>query len=462
MKNNYLYKVILMILTFVLVLSCTVFAEDSEYVLSDLQNNYIRVGVVFGNKAKDSIRLESDLGFMIVSVASGGWSAVSEPILCNELYASKDDQSDNILIKNKDDSIHITLNAGQGLMALGDDPDNLFLEIDDKKFRDGASFSLNADGTVNAANYLSVEHYVWGVINIEIGHTYPIEAIKAQAVTARTYAYANMGKHSKKYDFDVCNDSDCQSYGGVSSEHEACSAACRETKDMVITYNGALAGGYYYANSGGQTLASEDAWVSAVPYLRPIKDEYSPEYLWSSSFTFDEVMSRLVKAGISIGDVTDISVYEKTDYDAVLSLLIKGTDGEYIVSKGQMKSLFSLKSQLFELVCGDDDAPVLYNSNKVFRIDSDGNLIESPTKDLRFTDGNSILSYADLDKKGLYVIGAETETNPDEFVVFNGRGSGHGVGFSQTGANAMAQAGKNFEEILKYYYTGIEIKTYER
>lgn len=460
MKNNYLSKLISLVLIIVLVLSSVCFAEDGN-ITFDAENTYIKVGVFYGDKAAEEVQLSTDLGFYIIEASTDGWSAVSDLLEYSNLIAVYDVNDSQILLKNSEDTVIAALDENQGVIAAGNDIDKLYLNINNKKYRDGAVFTVNENGLINAVNYVSVEHYLWGVINNEISFVYPNEAIKAQAVTARSFAYANIGKHSKTYGFDVCNGSDCQVYGGVSSEHDSCRIACKETEGMVISYEGALAGGYYYANSGGQTLASEDAWVGAIPYLRPVKDEYSPESLWTCSYTYDEIISRLDKAEVDIGDVTDISICEKTDYDVVLSVLISGTKGEYKLSKSQMKSFFSLKSQLFDIVCGEENAPTLYKDKTIYIIDADGQPIKVNTNELFISDGVAVSTYDNLEKKGLYIENNGT-VHEDQFVVFNGRGSGHGVGMSQTGAKAMADSGKTFEEILKYYYTGIEITNYER
>ena len=323
-------------LLIVLVLSSVCFAEDGN-ITFDAENTYIKVGVFYGDKAAEEVQLSTDLGFYIIEASTNGWSAVSDLLEYSNIIAVYDINDGQILLKNSEDTVIAALDENQGIIAAGNDIDELYLNINNKKYRDGAVFTVNENGLINAVNYVSVEHYLWGVINNEISFVYPNEAIKAQAVTARSFAYANIGKHSKTYGFDVCNGSDCQVYGGVSSEHDSCRIACKETEGMVISYEGALAGGYYYANSGGQTLASEDAWVGAIPYLRPVKDEYSPESLWTCSYTYDEIISRLDKAGVDIGDVTDISICEKTDYDVVLSVLISGTKGEYVLPKAGTK-----------------------------------------------------------------------------------------------------------------------------
>ncbi len=460
MKNNYHYRLLIsLVLVLVLVLSSVCFAEDGN-ITFDAEHAYIKVGVFYGDKASEEVRLSTETGFYLIEASDNGWSSVSDLSEYQNLIAVYDANDDQIVLKNSEDTVIAALSEGRGVIAAGSDPDELFISINDKKYRDGAVFTVNEDGSINTANYVSIEHYLWGVINNEISYVYPNEAIKAQAVTARAFAYANFGKHSRAYGFDVCNGTDCQVYGGVSSEHDSCTIACKETEGLVISYDGSPAGAYYYANSGGQTLASEDAWVSAIPYLRPVKDEYSPESLWTCSYTYDEIVSKLDKAGVDIGEVTDISICEKTDYDVVLSVLISGTNGEYKVSKGQMKSLFSLKSQLFDLVCGDESAPIVYKDKAVYIIDADGQAVKMNTKEVYISDGDTVYSYDGLDKKGLYV--ENSNAAKDQFVVFNGRGSGHGVGMSQTGAKTMADAGKAFDEILKYYYTGIDITHYER
>lgn len=155
--------------------------------------------------------------------------------------------------------------------------------------------SGNIDG-VALTNVISLDDYVIGVIPYEIGNTWPLEAQKAFALAVRSYALANLNKHSA-YHFDLCNDTDCQAYRGMKLVNDTVIEAVRETSGMVITYEGKIVSTYFSAVTGGSTVSAKDAWGgTTVPYIRAVAtpwenyashkngewvDEYSPAELYA-------------------------------------------------------------------------------------------------------------------------------------------------------------------------------------
>ncbi len=471
MKNNSAFKFIGILLVLCMFLSfganSYLYAENgenpevpeavSDNVLQDVLHTYINVGLLYSDTAVDIVKLNSPKGFIHADISKDGWGVKQEITNYTELYVIN--YNGVVCLMSEDASLLIGLWKGDGIMAAGASLDEMIITVNGVSYRDGVCFSLNDDNKICVNNYVSVEHYLWGVISSEMSSSYPIEALKAQAVSARSYTYANIGKHNA-LGFDLCRSSDCQVYGGVSAETDSCTAACKATEGFVMKYNGTLATGYYYANSGGYTMNSEDVWVAAIPYLRSIKDEYSPELKWTLNYTFEEVRTAMENAGYALGNVNNVKITKRADNGrSVISLTVVGSNSSATVSKGEMKRIFKLKSQNFDVTTSiasiiNGTAPAQY----IYVLGAEGEPVKINVKDTVITDGITTLSGAGLNWNELALDGAVGA--PTDIVTFSGSGSGHGVGLSQTGAKAMAEADKSFIDILAYYYTGISIEVY--
>ena len=126
-------------------------------------------------------------------------------------------------------------------------------------------------------NYIGLEDYTKGVLPNEMASDWPLEALKAQAVVARTYAVANLNKY-RSYGFDLSNDTGSQVYRGLRSTSEKTDRAVDETKGKFVRYEGQICTVYYFAADGGATEDSENVWSeTAVPYLRAVKDPYEAD-----------------------------------------------------------------------------------------------------------------------------------------------------------------------------------------
>ncbi len=244
-------------------------------------------------------------------------------------------------------------------------------------------------------NTLNVEDYLMGVLPGEMPSSYPLEALKAQAVSARTYALINFGKH--KF-FDLCSNVHCQVYKGVNFERERTNIAVKETIGEVITYNGQLIKAYYHSSSGGITENSEDVWGEYYPYLRSVRDvEEINDDTWTVSLSLEKIKMVLNKSNIYIEDIFSIEL-EKSSTGRVKNVIIKSSDREWKIKGTMWREIFNLRSTLFD---------IKYNND------------------------------------GIYLLG---------------KGMGHGVGLSQRGAKFLAEKGYNYREIIKFYYQGVEIE----
>ena len=332
---------------------------------------------------------------------------------------------------------------------------------------------FNSDMTI--INKLPLEEYLYGVIPSEVFASWPMEALKAQAVAARGFAVTNLNKY-KKFNFNLCTTTYSQVYKGYSGEHPNTNKAVDETKDLVITYDGKLIEPYYHSNSGGHTEDSENVWTNPLPYIRGVKDDFSldaPYSTWSASFTKEEIKECLASNNIFIGDILDMKA-SVSNNGRVLSLAIYGTKGQETLEKERSRLVFGLRSNQFtvnssnaesidnssdgytELVVlsGIDPKPRAINLEGKYIINNNGIHEIKNMGEILIYDGRQ---YKNINKKEATRGSIRRPSSPNEFI-FDGKGYGHGLGMSQYGAKKMAELGYKYDEILKHYYTGVEVE----
>ncbi|NUO65056.1 MAG: SpoIID/LytB domain-containing protein [Gemmatimonadaceae bacterium] len=327
------------------------------------------------------------------------------------------------------------------------------LTIDGDPYRGVGEVRLNSAGTLTAVNELPIEDYLLGVVPRELGPiAFPyLEALKAQAVAARTYAYANLGKR-RNDGYDLTATTSDQVYGGKGAEYPLSSQAVTETAGVVATYQGKLIEALYSSTTGGFTANSEDVYNSApVPYLRGVPDaqrgqafEHVPsldvfrnhsnpislrnasegdfEADWSKYHRWYVDWSKAEMAAVVAnyfkvdpGEVLEVNVVDRSGSGRALTLQFVTTNGTFAETKDRIRSALKF-----------------YNSSNAL------------------TSLYSTLFYIQpvVDRKTKTVTGWEAW----------GGGWGHGVGLSQTGAVGMAEKGASYDEILHHYYQGIELE----
>ncbi len=328
------------------------------------------------------------------------------------------------------------------------------INVNGDRYRTSIELRKFAGSQITVINELAMGDYLGGVVPLEIGTTEtPFEALKAQAVAARTYAVANH-KHID-LGFDLCNSTCCQVYGGYEVENLATNNAIKATEGMVVTYGGALAQLYYFASSGGATANSENVWSKAVPYLHSVDDPYELTKYWSYSFTAAEMTSHMANLGRNIGTVTKIEAMAVSESGRVTELKITGTTGTAVFNRVSTRSAFPnyLPSQVFT-TGGDTGYTVKKAGNVLESISIPGALVRTATGITTVSSNSPI--YA-KDGNGVVVALQVSNGTTGDFVII-GAGAGHGVGMSQRGAMGMASAGFTYEDILKHYFTGVQIE----
>ncbi|NLY18173.1 MAG: SpoIID/LytB domain-containing protein [Clostridiaceae bacterium] len=328
--------------------------------------------------------------------------------------------------------------------------------INGKRYRGYLEIRRYSDSDLTLINVLDIEKYLYGVVPYEIEPDAPMEAIKAQAVAARTYAYRNIGTSVyQKWGFDMLDTVESQVYKGYDGERTATSQAVDETKGKKMLYIGKLAQVFYFASSGGMTANVKEVWGGEIEYLLSVPDPYESEtsynYIWEKVLTGEEIKKILFISNVEIGDILSVSAEEYSPSGRVTKLRITGTQGSITYYNEDTRTIFNLNSQKYTIQsAGNVVVKAADGSLKTLALD--GRYVAS-------AGGIGTLSAANIT---LSVVGADNKVqkanmSSDKYV-FNGKGWGHGVGMSQEGAKGFARNGYNYEQILKHYFTGITVE----
>ena len=303
---------------------------------------------------------------------------------------------------------------------------------------------------LQVVNHVPLETYLPSVVGSEMPASWPLEALQAQAVAARTYA---LKARKPAAAFDVQATTASQVYKGVEAETPSTRAAVQATRGLVLTYNNALIDAVFHSSSGGSTESSGDLWPRQLPYLVSVPDfdQDSPVRDWRLPLN----QAKLRQAFPELGGALGIEVIATTPTGRVRQARVVGPSGQLALTGAQLRSRLGLKSTWvrFELVPTATaqaepvpQASVATRLQNAFQHDSATGA--PPT----------LLPPPPLPAFTL----PTPATKAPEVVqlVAVGRGFGHGVGMSQWGALAMAQRGDSFESILRHYYRGTSLQPY--
>jgi len=342
----------------------------------------------------------------------------------------------------------------QAVFFMSQSPDGL-IAIEGRRYRGMLKMTPAGGGNIQVVNELGIEEYLYGVVPLEITSSWHEEALKAQAVAARTYTIANLSKWAK-YGFDVSANTGDQLYGGYDVENLRTNKAVDETAGQVILYNGEPITAFYHADSGGRTEACSDVFSAELPYLQPVEDliyANSPHSEWQVILSKKDISDRLSSSGQNIGEIRQISVVERSQAGRVTKLLLKGSLGEVLLEKSQIRTVLGLKSNFFDLLGENNSLSAVVASGENLKRDMQlegKSIITANGQALFFSKEAFIL--ADGTSKVLRAQGSK------DVYTFLGRGYGHGVGLSQWGAKAMAENGYNYVDILLHYYRNTQVE----
>ena len=278
---------------------------------------------------------------------------------------------------------------------------------------------------VRLINIVYMEDYLRGVVPPEIGprDESEIEAIKAQAVAARTYAVGHLQQYAGE-PYDMKSTVADQLYEGMDSENRLVNRAVEETAGDVAMFHDSYINAYYHSTCGGLTDDISQVWDKpAQPYLVPVDDNascsWSKYYSWQEQFTADQLRGRLEQylssdrgRQINLSRLTDIAITERTAGGRVAKLIVRTKDDNYRFYKDRIRWAIGRASNP-ELILPSDKFDLEISS------DDQGNI---------------------------------------ETILIKGSGYGHGVGMCQCGAIGFARNGWRYEQILERYYSGMELK----
>lgn len=274
---------------------------------------------------------------------------------------------------------------------------NGYVFIGDRWYRGRVLVTSNGSG-VTAINYVDLEQYLYSVVGGEMPTSWPLEALKAQAVAARSYVLYKR-QQSANPNYDVGGTTTWQVYKGLEAEAPSTQAAVDGTRYQVLTYNGQVIEAVFHSSSGGHTENVEDVWSRPIPYLRGVQDydAGAPVYQWTQSFSIDE-LSRLMP---DVGRIFSATPQRTTPQGRVREIRMEGDRGARVMTGNDLRNALSLRSTLFSIAIA-------------------GNTVQ-----------------------------------------ISGRGYGHGIGMSQWGARNMAQQGYTYQQILGHYYQGAQLANIE-
>ena len=364
-----------------------------------------------------------------------------------------------------------SLSARSAIEVQSDDPRGIWLGS--RRYR-GRVQLLVRGGQVQVVNHLGIETYLTSVVGSEMPHKWPLQALQAQAVAARTYALRQRGKAG---DFDVKATVSSQVYRGVESETPSTIEAVESTRSLVLVHGGRLINAVFHSSSGGATEPSGEVWRNQLPYLVSVADhdQHSPVHRWNKRFDDDELRDLFRE----IGGVKRLQVLKTSSTGRVRTARVQGPHGSLVLTGRELRKRLGLKSTMvqFELINGSvgsstasSTAPTQAVSQSVSRAappliglwqDSASGPDTTPSRSSRLASllpppppplpqlNPSAFNRPRLDvREGELVLEAR------------GQGFGHGVGMSQWGAHGLALQGADFRQILLHYYRGAEIRPY--
>ncbi|MDD6188694.1 MAG: SpoIID/LytB domain-containing protein [Clostridiales bacterium] len=338
------------------------------------------------------------------------------------------------------------------------------------KYYGAFQYTRLTGNNITVVNVVDIEDYIKGVVPYEMNTLWPIEALKAQAVCARTYAAAHINGH-RSYGFDLCRTVDCQAYYGTNGAGTGSDTAVDETAGQYISYNGEICQVFYFSSDGGATESSENVFNEEIPYLRGVYDPYE-EYVdtgrknWTFTYTAEEITGILQMKGYKCADIVSITP-TYTDVGNIYSLKFTDANGKnwtfskynastILYSPTYEKYTYSMRFTVAAenqpagtVLYANSAANALEDINEVYAVGS-GGIVEKITS----YGSVSVMTGAGLEE--ISVIGGGTAIAADKYVI-TGSGWGHNVGMSQYGAKAMAEQGMTYKDILEFYFTGVTV-----
>ena len=344
---------------------------------------------------------------------------------------------------------------------------------------------------LQAVNLLGLEHYLASVVGSEMPASWPAEALRAQAVAARTYALAQLKPEAP---FDLRSTVASQAYLGTEAETDSTRSAVATTRSQVLRHGGSLIDAVFHSSSGGSTENSGELWNRQLPYLVsvPDQDKLSPWHQWSVRFEPDQLRNAFRETG----GASRIEVLAASSTGRVRRARVIGPAGSLDLSGSELRQRLGLRSTLVQFrfepplapgpAGGITTATAEANAEAAAlsrydgqRRDGDARSTASwyrggnrapagssgaglpaggPPPPLPGDDGQGERSAAvALEPTITAQLRQEPLAMPLPALEVVGRGFGHGVGMSQWGAYGLARQGVSYVQILRHYYRGAQL-----
>lgn len=317
--------------------------------------------------------------------------------------------------------------------------------------------------TLTAVNVIPLEEYLYGVVPAEMPSTWQEEALKAQAVCARSYALVKAGyggESNAKKGYKIVDTISSQVYKGYLAESVKANRAVDATKGEMVCYNNKVVAAYFYSTSGGRTESSDDVWGAKLPYLQSVPDFFeqnAERMVWQEVLSLGEIKTALQGQGIYFDKIKDIRVSKYSDTNRAYALNVSSNDQSLTLQGTTIRTVLNLFSTKFKIVRQGETpdlvsvlgAESMQNGriSNMYLASADGIAKASDT----------LSQYIVRSADNLANYPRTAPENKDE-LLFAGMGYGHGVGMSQYGAKGMAEAGYNYKEIIEYYFTGAYVR----
>ena len=365
------------------------------------------------------------------------------------------------------------------------------------RYYGGFRYERIGGGDLTVVNIVDLETYIKGVVPYEMSSSWPLEALKVQAVCARSYAYINIhsGKHTS-YHFDVCNTTDCQAYYGAGTNSSSYQATERtdqavdETAGEYAWYDGQVIEAFYSSSHGGASESVYNVWGTSLeqyPYLCGVEDPYEADMAsknsyssWTVSYTSSELAQRLENYGYDASSGIESLTLTYSDLGNVIQVRVNYRDGgSDTIRPSSMRSVFDISSIRFTVNGQAASSGSGTTSSSGGGLTANGSTSLDSQGTYTVISGSGSLSQAGLD--GLYAISGSGSITPAEDAAagggsgtdtptgtqvtvsgssysFQGSGNGHQLGLSQYGAWAMAERGFTYDEIIEFYYPGTYVR----
>ncbi|MCX5786374.1 MAG: SpoIID/LytB domain-containing protein [Elusimicrobia bacterium] len=350
----------------------------------------IRVAIV---RDSPPIKLKTSVKTYVQEVKTGQ----KYLLLANAYYEIRSFGTQSLSVANQKLSSPIRLLAADGSEKI---------RLGGNIYKGDMLIKVASNGRLDIIEELPLEDYLYGVLPSEMSPSWPLEALKAQAVASRSYAAKNINPAK---DFDITSGADMQVYNGTKGVNSRILEAVNSTRGEVLKYKGKIITAFFHSCCGGRTASAKAYWgEEVVKPLEGVSDPYcslAAHYQWSFHVPYEDLLTFVQNSGSTALKIKAIKVYKKDRSGRALSLLFHTDQGDFQLPAGEFRKNFGSNS---------------FRSTYITRIKEDKSGYE-----------------------------------------FYGRGWGHGVGLCQEGAKEMAARGKSYKKILRHYYPGASITDYD-